>query len=60
MKPTLSNLKISFMNKKEFYLVAVVVVFIYLAFIFQVNLNNFINFQKNPYAEFSFNIFPDI
>ncbi len=45
------------MNKKEFYLVAVIVMYIYLAFIFQVNLKNFLNMQKNPYTKFTINIF---
>ncbi len=45
------------MNKREFYLVAVIVMYIYLAFIFHVNLKNFINVQKDPHAEFTINIF---
>lgn len=45
------------MNKREFYVVAVIVVYIYLAFIFHINLKNFVNFQKNPYSEYTYNIF---
>ncbi len=45
------------MNKREFYLIATIVMYIYLAFIFHVNLKNFINVQKDPYAEFTINIF---
>ena len=45
------------MAKKEFYVFAIIIIYIYLAYIFHVNLENFVNFQKNPYAEFSFNIF---
>jgi len=45
------------MNKKEFFIIATIAMYIYLAFIFHVNLKNFINVQKNPYAEFTINIF---
>ena len=51
------DFKIPFMTKKEFYLVAVIVIYMYLAFIFHINLKNFINFQKNPHAEYSYNLF---
>jgi len=45
------------MNKKEFFLIATIVMYIYLAFIFHVNFRNFMNVQKNPHAEFTINIF---
>jgi hypothetical protein len=45
------------MAKKEFYAVAIIIVYAYLAFIFHINLNNYINFQKDPNSKFTFNIF---
>lgn len=45
------------MTKKEFYLVAVIAVYIYLAFVFQINLKNFVKFQENPNAEYTYNLF---
>jgi len=45
------------MNKREFYLIAVITMYIYLAFVFHINLKNFINFEKNPHADYTYNIF---
>ncbi|MEI7473654.1 MAG: hypothetical protein WCK67_02655 [bacterium] len=46
------------MNRKEFLLTGLLVIYTYLAIIFQVNLNNLITWQdKNPKAPFSFNAF---
>ncbi len=45
------------MNKREFYLISIIAMYIYLAFIFHVNLTNFLNTQKNPSAKFTINIF---
>jgi len=45
------------MTKKEFYLIAIIVIYTYLAIIFQINLKNFIALQKNPRAKLSFNLF---
>ena len=45
------------MTQKEFFFIAVVIIYMYLALIFHINLKNFITFQKNSYAKFSFNIF---
>lgn len=36
------------MTKKEFYLVALIVVYTYIAIIFHVNVKNFIAKQSNP------------
>jgi len=45
------------MTKKEFYLIAIIVVYTYLAILFQINVKNFISFEKNPHAKMSFNLF---
>lgn len=43
-------------NKREFFIFSVVIMYIYLAFIFQVNLKNFMNVRINPQAKFTINI----
>ncbi len=45
------------MNKKEFYAIAIILTYIYLALVFHVNLKNFINVQQDPNAVFTINIF---
>ena len=46
-----------YMTKKEFYIVALIVVYTYLAIIFQINLKN-LNFHENgSESKLSFNIF---
>ena len=45
------------MTKKEFYLVALIVIYTYLAVIFQINLRN-INYHENkPVSISTFNVF---
>lgn len=44
------------LNKRDFFIFSVVIMYIYLAFIFQVNLKNFMNVQVNPHAKFTINI----
>lgn len=45
------------MTKKEFYLISIIVIYTYLAIIFQLNVKNFISLEKNPRAKMSFNLF---
>ena len=46
------------MNKKEFYLLVVIVIFTYLAIIFQVNLKNFATAESdNDFGNFNFNAY---
>ncbi len=45
------------MTKKEFYLISIIVIYTYLAIMFQLNLKNFISLEKNPKAKLSFNLF---
>lgn len=45
------------MAKKEFYLITLVVLYMYLFIMFQINLNNYISLSKNPNAKISFNLF---
>jgi|GEM_PF-3078900 len=48
-----------FMTKKEFYIVALIVIYTYLAIIFQINLRNLIVQERSPgkNIEISFNAF---
>ncbi len=45
------------MTKREFYLIAIIVIFTYLAIIFQVNLNNFVAAESGNENNFIFNAF---
>lgn len=45
------------MTRKEFYLIAIIVIYTYLAIIFQLSVKNFISMEKNPHAKISFNLF---
>lgn len=47
------------MTKKEFYIVALIVIYTYLAIIFQINLKNVLSLEKNPdkNVKISFNAF---
>jgi len=48
-----------FMTKKEFYIIALIVIYTYLAIIFQINLKNLLSFEKSPdrNVKTSFNAF---
>jgi len=46
-----------FINKKEFYIIGIIVVYTYLSIVFQINLKNFISLERNPNAKLSFNLF---
>ncbi len=46
------------MTKKEFYIIALIVIYTYLAIIFQINLKNFMAWQEDPEDnEVTFNAF---
>jgi len=47
------------MTKKEFYIVALIVIYTYFAIIFQINLKNLLSFEKYPSKniKISFNAF---
>jgi hypothetical protein len=45
------------MTKKEFYIVAFIVIYTYLAIIFQINVKNFIALQRGEPTKVSFNAF---
>lgn len=45
------------MNKKEFYLIAIIVIYTYLSLIFQVNLRNYVALEKNQRNNITFNAF---
>lgn len=45
------------MTKKEFYLIAVIVIYTYFAIIFQVNIKAFMNSGKEDQPKITFNAF---